>query len=210
MSDATVLFANSARLLRPFAAAVAFLALAACSGEPKDTIASIPGVIELSPAFTGDYALIDTNGEPVADETFHGAVPIIYFGFASCPDVCPLALGRLTAALNLLDDKTLAEIRPIFITVDPKRDTPEKLSVFLGFDDRLIGLTGDPAAIDAARLGYKVYAAEEPLEDSQLGYTVNHTSLFYIADRQGEPRIALKDTMTPEQIATVLKAAVEW
>ena len=185
----------------------ALIILAACGSQD-----SIPaaGVIQLSEVFTGKYSLSDTQGNPVTDKSFHGDVAVIYFGFASCPDVCPLALGSLSAALNMLDEKTLGGIRPVFITVDPDRDDPQRMADFLAFDERFIGLTGDNTSLKAARESFKVYAERENLDGSALGYIVNHTSLFYIVDRNGTPRVALRDTMTPEEIAAFLRRAAAW
>ncbi|MEO0398483.1 MAG: SCO family protein [Pseudomonadota bacterium] len=191
--------------------------LASCSGGgERGALPPNPNVMALTDGkgankiINGEYALTDYNGVPATPDRFAGKITIIYFGFASCPDVCPLALGRLSAALNELGAARLDEIAPLFITVDPKRDTPEALKAYLSFDDRIIGLTGDEAASEAARQSFKVYASEEPMEGSALGYTVDHSSLFYLIDRDGTPLYALQDTMTPTEIADVLKAATAW
>ena len=122
-----------------------------------------------------------------------------------------MALGRLSAALNELSAGELADVAPVFITVDPARDTPSALKSFLSFDPRIVGLTGDEAAAEKARDAFKVYAAPEQLPNSALGYTMNHTSLFYVLDRKGKPRVALQDTMAPAEIAAYLRyAAASW
>ena len=193
-------------LLAPLAASLFCLA-AACSDAQPD-LSRHPGVIQLSEQFTGAYELVDVNERPVSQTSFAGKITIIYFGFASCPDVCPLALGRLSAALHELDQSTLDNLAPVFITVDPKRDTPDALRAFLSFDARLIGLTGTEDAVDAAKRGFKVYAVEETLQGSTLDYTMNHSSLFYIADRTGAPIVAVKDTVTPTELAAILSDAV--
>lgn len=168
------------------------------------------GVIQLSDQFSSDFQLIDTNGETVSSGDFRGKVAVVYFGFASCPDVCPLALSRLSAALDALSKKEQAEIAPLFITVDPARDTPEVLKAYLSFDRRIIGLTGDQAATDAARRSFKVFARRQPLPDSALGYTMDHSSLFYLVDREGRPRIALHDSLTPDELAVMLRRSISW
>ncbi|MEZ5896327.1 MAG: SCO family protein [Parvularculaceae bacterium] len=203
---------------------------ASCGGEPNSAdsgpaadasvggeTAAVPRVevpaealIELSSQFSADFALIDQDGAPLSDDDLRGKVLLVYFGFASCPDVCPLALGRLSGALNELTDAERAEIAPLFITVDPDRDTPEAMKSFLSFDDRIIGLTGDRAAVEAAKASFKVYAQAQPLADSALGYTVQHTSLFYLVDRSGQPRFAIQDTLTPQELAEMLRRAIEW
>lgn len=191
--------------LRPlsfFAAAVLTLAgVAACDSE--DPMAQ-PGVIELSDAFKADFELVDQNGEPASDERFEGKPMFIYYGFASCPDVCPAALSRMSATLDALGERA-SEVQPVFITVDPERDTPDVLKAHLAFDERITGLTGEPAQAEAARKAMKVYAAKKPLENSALDYTMDHQSLFYIVDAEGTPVLALEDTMAPADIAAVLK-----
>ncbi|HBK93026.1 MAG TPA: SCO family protein [Parvularcula sp.] len=166
------------------------------------------GVIALSDQFKADFALIDQNGRTMTAADLKGRVGVVYFGFASCPDVCPLALGRLGAALNELSEAERAKVAPLFITVDPDRDTPSKLKDYLAFDERIIGLTGDRAAIEAAKANYKVFAEPEPVEDSALGYTMQHSSLFYLVNRDGELQYALQDTLTPAEIADAIRRAL--
>ncbi len=188
-------------------ALAAALMLAACGGA-KDAGAPPAGVIELSDQFRSDFALIDQNGAAMTRDDIKGRVGIVYFGFASCPDVCPLALGRLSAALNELSPAELKGVAPLFITVDPDRDTPSRLKAYLAFDDRIIGLTGERAAIEQAKANFKVYAEAEPVEDSKLGYTMQHSSLFYIIDRTGALKLALDDTLAPQDIAAAIRRAV--
>ena len=190
------------------AAALAIVAgLAACSKAPR-VEAPADGVIRLSDQFSSDFSLVDQNGKAATDEDFRGKVMIVYFGFASCPDVCPLALGSLSAALNELSAKERAEIAPLFITVDPERDTPENLKAYLSFDERLIGLTGSPEAAQAARQSFKVYARKVPQPDSAMGYTMDHSSLFYIVDRKGAPQLALEDSLTAAELAEMLRRSI--
>ena len=195
------------RLVLGLAAAL----VASCAdggGETSQRVATAnPDLIELSDAFTGDFALVDQDGGARTDEDFKGRIQFIYFGFATCPDVCPMALGRMTAALDALEEKNagaLNEIAPLFITVDPERDTPAALKAYLAFDPRIAGLSGSPAAAAAARDGFKVYAKKVPLEDSALGYTMDHSSLFYLTDRKGAPLYAIKDTADPASIASAI------
>ncbi|MEL7490412.1 MAG: SCO family protein [Pseudomonadota bacterium] len=178
---------------------------AACGGGDS---AEIPadGIIRLSDQFAGGFDLVNADGDRVTSEDYKGKVSVIYFGFASCPDVCPLALGLLSAALADLDDDERARLQPVFITVDPERDTPEAMKVYLSsFHEDIVGLTGSPAAVEAARQGFKVYAQKAALEGSALDYTMNHTSLFYVVDKTGAPVLALRDTLTAEQLAAALR-----
>jgi protein SCO1/2 len=194
-------------LMPAFAVLMAVFAASGCVRDPAAEIRP-ESVIRLSDAFRADFSLIDTDGRVVSDEDFRGRVMIVYFGFATCPDVCPLALGVLSAALNEVEPRGRADIAAIFITVDPERDTPDALRDFLAFDDRIVGLTGAPEAAEAARRSFKVYARRQPQEDSALGYTMDHTSLFYIVDREGRPQLAVHDTVNAQELAAILRRAV--
>lgn len=172
--------------------------LAACGNDTPQA-----GVITLNQAFTVDFALTDHNGEPATEDRFEGKPMFIYYGFTACPDVCPAALGKMTATLDALGSKA-DRVQPLFITVDPKRDNPERLRNHLAFDPRILGLTGTPEEIDVAKDGLNVYATEVPLPDSALGYTVDHQRLFYITDKSGTPVVAISDSADPSQIADLL------
>lgn len=187
--------------------ALAALVLGACG---RDAAVEVPAdaIVRLSDAFSSDFDLIGVDGAPVADEAFRGKVMVVYFGFATCPDVCPLALSNLSAALNELTERERSAIAPVFITVDPARDTPASLKAFLAFDSRIIGLTGTVTAIDKARASFKVYARAKPLPNSALRYTMDHSSLFYLADREGRLRMALHDSLSPQELAEMLRRSI--
>lgn len=196
---------TSRSLMAALIAMAASLA-AACERQAAEPV---PGAIALSGQFSSDFALLDQGGKLMRDEDLKGRVALVYFGFATCPDVCPMAVGRMVGALNELSEKEQAKIAALFITVDPDRDTPEALGKYLGaIDKRLIGLSGDSAAIEHAKAGFKVFAEPETLADSALGYTMNHSSLFYVIDKNGALSMALPDTMTPAEIAAALRRAL--
>lgn len=177
-------------------------------GETGNTAPPMAGVIELSDAFSGDYALIDQNGQPFSSAELKGKVQLVYFGFATCPDVCPLALGRMSVALDELRQQDRDKIAAIFITVDPERDTPAKLKQYLNFDKRIIGLTGSASAAAQAREGFKVYASRVDHAQSEIGYTMDHSSLFFVVNRDGQPIWALEDTLDPQLIAKMVRKAL--
>ncbi|MEO1251985.1 MAG: SCO family protein, partial [Pseudomonadota bacterium] len=164
--------------------------LAACSGDDASKgLAPMDGVIRLSDAFTGEFELVDKTGATRTDEEFEGKVMLVYFGFTHCPDVCPIDVQVMSAALNELGDNA-GEVAPVFISVDPERDTPEALRDYFAFDDRIVALTGSVDAAEDAKTSFKQYAQKQPLPDSALEYTVNHGRFFYIADRAGQPQFA--------------------
>lgn len=175
--------------------------LAAC-GQGAD--APLPGVMRLNSLFQAEFDLVDMHGERATDERFKGEPMLIYYGFTTCPDVCPTALGVMQAALDELGDDA-GRLQPLFITVDPERDTPERLADYLAFDERILGLTGTPEATTAAREAMKVFAAKVELPDSALGYTMDHQSMFYLTDAGGQPLVALDDGMAPEDLARAIR-----
>ena len=194
-------------VMRSALALIFVLLTAACGREDAGPIQT-QGVVQLSEQFTGDFDLVGKNGDPVTDEDFNGKVMLIYFGFTNCPDICPTDIGVMSAALNELD-RDADEIAPVFISVDPERDTPEALSDYFAFDDRIIPLTGSVEAAAAARQAFKLYAQKEVLPDSALGYTVNHQQAFYITDRSGQPQIAIIGGSTPPALADILRRSIK-
>ncbi|MEL6790425.1 MAG: SCO family protein [Pseudomonadota bacterium] len=177
----------------------------ACSqGDDAARPQAVTSRIDLSAAFTGTYALTDMHGTPTTQDRFAGKPTFIYFGFTACPDVCPAALGVMSVMLDELGDDA-EKLQPLFIAVDPARDTPEVLRSYLGFDPRILGLTGDAAAMETAKDAFKVYASRQDLPESALGYTINHSSLFYFVDETGTPKYAFKDNLTPQALAAEIK-----
>jgi cytochrome oxidase Cu insertion factor (SCO1/SenC/PrrC family) len=133
----------------------------------------------------GPFALIDHAGTPRTDKDFKGKLLLVYFGFTFCPDLCPTDLQAIGLALDRLGDAGEA-VQPLFITVDPERDTPAHLADYVPFfHPRLIGLSGDPAAIREVARAYKVFYAKAPRTDGS-GYTVDHSGYVYLMDRAGQ------------------------
>lgn len=134
----------------------------------------------------GAFTLTDNSGKRVTDQDFHGKYTLVFFGFTSCPDICPAGLQLIAGALVKLGTKA-QRITPIFISVDPQRDTPEKLAAYVkNFDPRLVGLTGTPEEIAAVAKAYKVYYAKVPSKERPDDYTMDHTSIIYVMDPKGE------------------------
>ncbi|MEA2889449.1 MAG: hypothetical protein QOI05_242 [Bradyrhizobium sp.] len=132
----------------------------------------------------GPFALIDQNGARRTDADFRGKFMLVYFGFTYCPDVCPTDLQQMGLAVDRLGPAGDA-VQPIFITVDPARDTAEHLKDYVAmFHSRFIGLTGDAAAIHEAARAYRVYHAKFELPKSD--YTVDHSAFIYMMGPKGE------------------------
>jgi len=132
---------------------------------------------------------------------------LVYFGFTNCPDVCPGDVGVMSAALNELGGKA-DEVKAVFISVDPERDTPQALGDYFAFDERIIPLTGSAEAAAAARAAYKLVAQKQPLPGSAAAYTVNHGRFFYINDRNGQPQHAIVGGVSPQELAALLQREI--
>ena len=155
----------------------------------------------------GPFALIDHDGKPRTDADFRGKLMLVYFGFTYCPDVCPTDLQNIGLALDKLGEAA-ERVQPLFITVDPTRDTAEHLKDYVPlFHSRLIGLTGDAAAIRAAADAYKVYFAKVPNERSD-DYTVDHSAFIYLMGADGKYLGFFPPRTPPERIAETLRRYV--
>jgi protein SCO1/2 len=157
-------------------------------------------------AIGGPFTLTDHHGKRVADTDFGGRYRLMFFGFTHCPDVCPTALQAVTAALAKLGPGADA-VTPIFVSVDPTRDTPEALAAYLSsFDPRIVGLTGSEAEIAAVAKAYRVYAKKVADAGSADGYTIDHSALLYLFDRQGAYLTHFSHGSDPDDIAKALAA----
>ncbi|TFI59523.1 redoxin domain-containing protein [Sphingomonas parva] len=157
-------------------------------------------------AIGGPFTLTDQNGRQVRDSDFAGKYRIVYFGFANCPDVCPTDLAAIGQALRQFeksDPALAAKVQPLFITVDPERDTPAALKQYVAsFHPRLIGLTGSPQQIADAAKHYAVYYSKEPTPE---GYRMNHARIIFLMGPKGEPIAMLPHDQTPDAIAAELE-----
>jgi protein SCO1/2 len=134
----------------------------------------------------GPFTLTDHTGKTVTDQTYRGKYMLVYFGFTFCPDVCPTGLQVMSAALDRIGPKA-EKVTPIFITVDPERDTQEQMALYVSsFHPSLVGLTGTPEQIQAAAKAYRVYFQKVKDEKSTGEYTMDHTSIIYLMDPQGK------------------------
>jgi len=132
----------------------------------------------------GPFSLTDQNGMLRTEKDFRGKYMLVFFGYTYCPDVCPTTLAVMSAALDKMGERA-DKIAPIFITVDPKRDTPEKMKSYLAsFGPRFVGLTGDDKAIASVAKEYRVYYRVHPAENGG-DYTVDHSGVVYLMDPNG-------------------------
>ncbi len=179
-------------LLIPFA-------LSACSpGAPAQQHPPLEGA-----RIGGPFTLTDQNGRAVSEKDFAGKYSIFYFGYTFCPDVCPLDMQNIGAAMKLVekgDPALAARVIPVFVTIDPARDTPAVLKQFTAaFHPRMIGLTGTDAQIAAIAKEYGVYYARG--KGNAGGYLMDHSRAAYLMGPDGKPIALLSQEGPPRKIA---------
>jgi protein SCO1/2 len=154
-------------------------------------------------AIGGPFQLTDQNGKAVTDKNLKGKPTLIFFGYTHCPDVCPTSLFEISEVLRALG-KDADKVNAVFISVDPERDTPATMKDYLSsFDPHLEGLSGDPAETAKVITSYRVYAKKVPTKDGD--YTMDHTALIYLMDRDGRFVSPFNLKRTPEEAAVELK-----
>jgi protein SCO1/2 len=160
----------------------------------------------------GDFALVDETGRPVTSQSFAGQWRLMYFGYSFCPDVCPVDTANLAAGFSAFEKaapERAARVKPLFVTVDPERDTPAVLREFTdSFHPRLVGLTGSPDQVAAALKTFRIYAKrrEGATPDS---YLMDHMAAIYLFDPEGRPVAFLPGPeATPEAVRALLDTHV--
>ena len=185
----------------PLAAWLLALLLAACSTQ------SAPPPLA-GASMGGPFTLTDQNGRRVSDRDLAGKYRLIYFGYTFCPDVCPVDMQVIGAGLRRFeaeDPARAAKVQPIFITVDPARDTPQVLGRFVAaFHPRMLGLTGSEAEIAQVAREYRIFYQRGEASPGGGGYMVNHTRMAVLYGPQGEPIAIIPHDLGPEGVATEL------
>ena len=154
-------------------------------------------------AIGGPFQLTDQSGQIVTEKSLQGRPTLIFFGFTHCPDVCPTALFEISELLHAMGNDA-DRVNAYFVSVDPERDSKEAIKDYLSsFDPHLKGLTGDPEAIAKVLSAYRVYAKKVPLKDGD--YTMDHTALTYLMDRDGKFVAPFNLNRPPEVAAAELK-----
>jgi protein SCO1/2 len=162
------------------------------------------------PPFGGEFVLQSHLGTPFSLSSVRGSYALIFFGFTHCPEICPLGLKKMSDVFDLLPETSAARLAPIFITVDPLRDTPTVLASYLSaFSPKIVGLTGTEAEIADVVKRYAIYSEKVPLSTASHGessheghgdYTVNHTTHFILLDPQGNFVKLYADDLTAQDI----------
>ncbi len=165
--------------------------------------------VELSPSMVnvqgadigGPFELTAQNGERVSSDQLIDGPTLIYFGYTFCPDVCPVDTQVMAQAVDILDEQGI-DVTPVFITVDPERDTPEALADYAeAVHPKMVALTGTPEEIKAAADAYKVFYQRVEMPESAVGYLMNHTSYFYLMMPQKGLVALFRRDVTPESLA---------
>ena len=154
------------------------------------------------PSVGGPFTLVNDNGKTVSSSDFRGKYMLVYFGYTYCPDVCPTTLNSIAQAMDRLGAKA-KQVQPIFISVDPQRDTPTVMKQYVSaFSPSLIGLTGTPAQIAAVAKEYKVYYAKHVTGPGPNDYSMDHSSVIYLMGPDGNFIAPISATDSGSQMAT--------
>lgn len=177
-----------ARILRIAVASV--LALAVSAGiawwQVQNAASTVGSATKSAVPIGGAFTMTDHTGKTVTDADFRGKYLLVYFGYTYCPDVCPTELGAMAKALDLLGQQSV-KVQPLFITVDPERDTVAHLKDYVGlFHPDLVGLTGTPEQVRDTARAYRVYYAKAPQKDAKPDeYLMDHSSFIYLMAPDG-------------------------
>jgi protein SCO1/2 len=157
----------------------------------------------------GPFTLVNGDGKTVTDRDFRGKYMLLYFGYTFCPDVCPTSLNTLSAALDQLGPKADL-IQPLFVTVDPARDTPPVVKQYAAaFGPRITGLTGSKEQVDAAAKAYRVYYREHRTGPGPNDYSMDHSSILYLVGPDGTFLAPVRAEQSPEDMAATLNRLVK-
>jgi len=195
--------------------AIGAISWIAWSSIEREQVASAPPAVARPAAdIGGKFQLIDHTGKTVTDADYHGGFMLIFFGYGYCPDVCPTELSTMATALDLLGRKA-DRVQPLFITIDPARDTPKFLAKFVAnFHPRLIGLTGTPEQIAAAAKAYRVYYARsrdtaQANSGASDDYFMDHSAFVYLMGPDGRYRTMFRRATKPETMARTIAEFLE-
>ena len=151
----------------------------------------------------GPFELTGKAGERIGSEQLKGTPSLVYFGYATCPDICPMELSEVAGAVDILSEKYGETVRPVFITVDPERDTPENVGEYASFfHDNMLGLTGTPEEIAATAKAFRVFYRRVADPEAPDGYLMDHSNIIYLLDEKAEYMTYYKGgEATPDSIA---------
>jgi protein SCO1/2 len=162
------------------------------------------GADNAGPAVGGPFTLTDQNGATRSDKDFRGKLMLIYFGYTYCPDACPTTLQAISQTLDMIGNKA-DEVQPIFISVDPARDTPDQLKAYAAnFHPGILYLTGAPDTLKQVESEYRIYVAKVPQSGSD-DYLIDHSSVIYVMGTTGRYLAAIPAGLPPKVMAATLQ-----
>ncbi|MEP3248129.1 MAG: SCO family protein [Sneathiella sp.] len=162
------------------------------------------GVIAGAPQIGGEFSLVNNKGEAVTDKDFQGKLMLVFFGYTFCPDVCPTEMQTFSQVMAELGDKA-DQVTPVFITVDPQRDTVQVVDEFVqSFHPSIVGLTGTDEQVDDVKKKYRAYGQKVDEGDDEY-YLVDHTSFTYLMGTDGKLATVFSYGTTPEEITKTIK-----
>jgi len=167
-------------------------------------VSTVPGFAASPVTVGGPFSLIEPGGAVVTDAKFRGRWMLVFFGYTSCPSLCPTTLSEIAIALDRLGPEA-AKVQPIFITVDPERDTPAVMGEYTGaIDRRILGLSGSGNQIAAVAQKYGAYSDRQP-QGAGADYSVDHSTYIYVMDPQGKFVRGLRAGMSGDSMADILR-----
>ena len=168
-----------------------------------DTVNIIQTPLDLG----GDFELTTHKGEKLTNKDLEGKIVLMFFGYTYCPDYCPMELQNLTEVLNVLEKTGLDQkVQPVFVSIDPERDTPEVLTSFLQpFHKNIIAATGSLEQIEEIKHNYRVYGARV---EQEVGYLMDHSTFLYVLDGEGKLLSMIRYEATASEIADYLKSVL--
>ena len=175
---------------------IAIFALA--QTQPRSNVTTQSGTALIG----GAFELTDHTGKQVSDKDYLGKFMLVYFGFTYCPDICPTELQQIAGALDIIGDKRRKQITPLFVTIDPERDTRELMASYVeNFHPDLVGLVGTSEQIKKMGKTYRVYFRKVMDKDSPDGYTMDHSSIVFLMDKKGRYVRHFSYGTTPQKMA---------
>ena len=160
-----------------------------------------------NPSIGGPFSLVNHLNSPVTEKDFLGRYMLVYFGYTYCPDVCPTDLQVMSSALKMLDSTASAQITPVFVSVDPERDTVDIMAAYIQyFHEDLVGLTGTVEQVKAVKSAFRVYSAKSG--DSE-NYLLDHTAYTYLMDKDGKLLKHFDHALAPKNMAAQISALIK-
>jgi len=186
----------------------AVFAFAALRGLHQSEVPKAAATVTGKALIGGPFTLTDQSGKRVTDKDFVGHYTLVFFGFTHCPDICPTALQVVSAALDKLGDAG-KDIVPVFISLDPERDTPAVLAEYIkSFNPRYVGLTGSKEEVAAAAKAYRVFFEVVPDEKNAADYTIDHAAIIYLMGKDGQFVTHIPHTTDVDQVVQIIRKSI--